>query len=409
MRWPTRQFESHFAGKFGSRWEALKRSLESSVNHIAWINSFADFSAIPAAFRTDWFATIEHSSGCTLAGRWHHEASDAKLPRPKAVPCSQSSSGDEQNLKSHYALDGASIFPVLALAPRRGQRVLDLCAAPGGKSLCLAGQLFNASSFSSDGGGADAAAAPSASSLLVANDCSAPRRARLRRVLAEFLPCQLLHEPHAAAVPIVGQTTGGADALAAAAVAAAGLGRDAVVVTGVDAARYSSSAPSWSAGEFDRILVDAPCSSERHFLRSLAAAAAAGPAKKQRVRGGGATWSVSLLERNAARQRSLLRNGARLLAVGGRLVYSTCSLADEENDGVVSALLGHERHGKGLVLVDALDGPLAEPSIAPLLAGVSRTECGALALPDESAFGPLYWAVIERRADSGRDGYGPLI
>jgi hypothetical protein len=65
---------------------------------------------------------------------------------------------------------------------------------------------------------------------------------------------------------------------------------------------------------------------------------------------------------------------------------------------VVTKLLQHKKHGVGLVLLDAVGGALSEPSIAPLLAGVSRTRCGALMLPDKSAFGPLYWAVIERRA-----------
>ena len=65
---------------------------------------------------------------------------------------------------------------------------------------------------------------------------------------------------------------------------------------------------------------------------------------------------------------------------------------------MVTKLLQHKKHGVGLVLLDAVGGALSEPSIAPLLAGVSRTRCGALMLPDKSAFGPLYWAVIERRA-----------
>ena len=80
------------------------------------------------------------------------------------------------------------------------------------------------------------------------------------------------------------------------------------------------------------------------------------------------------------------------------------NLADEENDGVINKLLNHKKHGVGLVLLDAVGGALAEPSIAPLLTGVSRTRCGALMLPDKSAFGPLYWAVLERRAPAFEDG-----
>ena len=73
---------------------------------------------------------------------------------------------------------------------------------------------------------------------------------------------------------------------------------------------------------------------------------------------------------------------------------------------MVAKLLGHRRHGAGLALVDALGGPLAEPSIAPLLTGVSRTRCGALMLPDRSRFGPLYWAVLERTRAAVDDGEG---
>jgi len=38
----------------------------------------------------------------------------------------------------YYLLDGASILPVLALNIKPGDKILDLCAAPGGKSLAMA-------------------------------------------------------------------------------------------------------------------------------------------------------------------------------------------------------------------------------------------------------------------------------
>ena len=143
-------------------------------------------------------------------------------------------------------------------------------------------------------------------------------------------------------------------------------------------------APTWSYLGFDRILVDAPCSSERHFLHDA----------------DGSMWSRARLKRDAELQGSILRNAVRLLAVGGRLVYATCSLAEEENDGVVKKLLAHKRHGSGLALVSPLTN-LEGSALAPLLSGMTRTKCGALMLPDECSFGPLYWAVIERRAPPG--------
>ena len=57
------------------------------------------------------------------------------------------------------------MLPALALAPQPGHRVLDACAAPGGKALALAAQILHA-------GGE-----------LIANDKSAKRRAGLERML----------------------------------------------------------------------------------------------------------------------------------------------------------------------------------------------------------------------------------
>jgi 16S rRNA (cytosine967-C5)-methyltransferase len=41
----------------------------------------------------------------------------------------------------------------------------------------------------------------------------------------------------------------------------------------------------------------------------------------------------------ATKQRAILEAGARLVKAGGRLVYATCSLLQEENEAVVDAFL----------------------------------------------------------------------
>lgn len=216
------------------------------------------------------------------------------------------------------------------------------------------------------------------STLLISNDRSKSRRARLRRVFDDFLPAALLREP--AQVP---RSVWLGDA------SSAMMPVRAVAVTGVDAALWGRTN---FAGGFDRILVDAPCSSERHFFLDKAA---------------GQVWTRARLKRDAELQSSILRNAVRLLAEGGRLVYATCSLAQEENDGVISKLLKHRRHGAGLVLGDALGVELQDASIARLLTGVERTSMGARMLPDRSRFGPLYWSVLERLSprsgESARD------
>ena len=383
------QFDNHFKAVFGNRWPALKSSLSLPVEHVAWSNPFAEAKR---PFDQVKWSTHSHGSGCALIAR---ALSDDGSPAASLEEMPDASPSGASGLVTHYALDGASPLPALALAPRAGHRVLDLCAAPGGKSLVLAGQMFASAFASSEDGdaeeetnnGAAAAAAattPSSSprTLLISNDRSGPRRARLRRVIEEFAPKSLLREPSDLPAPTWGLDNGKFDDKV-------GAGVGAIAVTGVDASAWGRgpAAPAWSAAGFDRILVDAPCSSERHFLH-----AAGGP---------DAVWSKARLKRDAALQGAILRNGVRLLKLGGRLVYSTCSLAEEENDNVVSKLLAHKRHGAGLSLVDALGGPLADQGIAELLKGCQRTSCGALMLPDRSRFGPLYWAVIERTGDGG--------
>ena len=78
---------------------------------------------------------------------------------------------------------------------------------------------------------------------------------------------------------------------------------------------------------FDRIFIDAPCSGTGTLGRN--------PEIKWRLR-------ESDLARFAEKQLQIARQAARLLAPGGKLVYATCSLEQEENEEVVRALLEEE-------------------------------------------------------------------
>ncbi len=79
------------------------------------------------------------------------------------------------------------------------------------------------------------------------------------------------------------------------------------------------------AGKIDRVLVDAPCTGLGTLRRN--------PDLKWRQ----APEDVTEL---AAKQRAILASAARLIKPGGRLVYATCSILDEENRDVVEAFLG---------------------------------------------------------------------
>lgn len=77
-------------------------------------------------------------------------------------------------------------------------------------------------------------------------------------------------------------------------------------------------------GYFDRVLIDAPCSGEGMFRKEEAAVT---------------DWSQETVEMCARRQAEILEQGAKLLRPGGRLVYSTCTFAPEENEMAIAAFL----------------------------------------------------------------------
>lgn len=206
---------------------------------------------------------------------------------------------------------GAQIAAGL-LGARPGMRILDACAAPGGKT----GHLLELLGESID---------------LTALDIDAERVGLIRENLARLRRSARL---------------------------AVGDARD----------------PStfWDGRPFDRILVDAPCSStgviRRHPDIRLLRRAADVPAF-------------------AATQLAILRSAAGMLAAGGRLLYSTCSVLPEENERVIERLVAEEPR---LALV-----PLPAPgSVAP--GAIART-AGLQLLPGaEAGTDGFYYACVEK-------------
>ena len=137
--------------------------------------------------------------------------------------------------------------------------------------------------------------------------------------------------------------------------------------------------------KFDLILVDAPCTGTGTFGRN--------PEIRHRLR-------PEDLARQAERQTAILASAFGALRVGGRLVYSTCSLEPEENDAVVAALLAAEPQARTLSLATAIDvlascGTLATTAAERLHA--SLTPEGALRLlPGVQPTDGFFVALIER-------------
>lgn len=97
-------------------------------------------------------------------------------------------------------------------------------------------------------------------------------------------------------------------------------GAENFAVTNMDAAGICRQFPE----TFDKILVDAPCSGEGMMKKHAAARD---------------EWSLENVKICAARQKEILKEACSALRPGGRLVYSTCTYAREENEDNVAWLL----------------------------------------------------------------------
>ncbi len=126
------------------------------------------------------------------------------------------------------------------------------------------------------------------------------------------------------------------------------------------------------AGKIDRVLVDAPCSGLGTLRRN--------PDVKWRQTPQG------LLELNA-KQIAILSGAARLVKAGGRLVYATCSLLDEENEAIVTQFLASNEDFSVVPMKDILAEQKIELEMQDFLK----------LLPQKHQTDGFFAAVLERK------------
>ncbi len=188
-----------------------------------------------------------------------------------------------------YVQNLASMAPAWVLAPAPGERVLDLAAAPGSKTLQMA--------------------------------------------------CRMHNEGEIAAVEVV---KGRFFKLRANLEAQGATNVRTFLQDGTRVWRYRPE-------HFDRVLLDAPCSTEGRFHLS-------DPASYT-------YWSPRKIKEMARKQRRLLFSAVQCLKPGGVLVYATCSFAPEENEAILDKTLrtfGDALHLEPL----GLDLPAMQPPLA---------------------------------------------
>lgn len=164
----------------------------------------------------------------------------------------------------YYIQEPSAMAPVPLLEAQPGERILDLCAAPGGKSTQIA-------------------AAMKGRGLLVSNEIH-PARAK---ILSENIERMGIRN---------------------------------ACVTNENPRHLAEVFPEY----FDKILVDAPCSGEGMFRKNEEACE---------------EWSPENVALCAARQDEILDCAAGMLRSGGRMVYSTCTFSEEEDEGSVERFL----------------------------------------------------------------------
>ena len=218
----------------------------------------------------------------------------------------------------YYLQEASAMAPVALLDPQPGERVCDLCAAPGGKTTQIAGRMMG-------------------EGFLLCNEINPKRSKILSRNIERMAVANAL-------------------------------------VTNEHPGNLAKRFPEG----FDKVLIDAPCSGEGMFRKEEAAVT---------------DWSLETVEMCARRQAEILHSGAQMVRPGGRLVYSTCTFAPEEDELAVAAFL--ESH------------PDFEPEIiaAPWFVPV---ENGGHRMWPHKLLGEGHFAAVLRKKGEAEAEYDPI-
>lgn len=281
-------FNQFYQDMYGERWPRLKEALLAAKKHVAIANPYSHYKFPEATLVVNGI-------------EFEHDIKEI-FPQPEKT---------HHGYLNYYLMDAASVLPVQSLDIQPHDKVVDLCAAPGGKSFLCALKLKG-------------------TGLLISNDRSAARRARIHRIFDDYIPKTEQKN---------------------------------ITITSYDATKWSL----YQKSMYDKVLLDAPCSSERHVLEDSKELA---------------LWAPGRTKAIAITQFAMLASALDIVKVGGTIVYSTCALSKLENDDIIAKLY-QKRPGRFELIRKEFS--FGEP-----------TEFGWQVLPDNSGWGPFYLAVVKR-------------
>lgn len=333
-------FDMTYSVQFGDLWPSIRVSLLSEQKYGALVNNFAARDHVSASLEQlnarDFVTEAITSWELESEGDQSASATPASWACSPNLRCFTFARGDvsrfsparlgSQGVLDYYLMDAASLLPVLALGLQPGDTVLDLCAAPGGKTLALL--------------------QTGCCRHLAANDLSTSRTGRLQNVLHSYVPQGV---------------------------------RDVVRVTSWDGRKWGE----LEGDTYDRVLVDVPCTTDRHSLHEEENNIFKRSRKKERQ-------MLPML------QMQLLAAGLLATKPGGYVVYSTCSLSHLQNEYVVQGsmeLLANQYSIK----IQVEDLTHFRNCFMETFYFFPSCQVGELVIPNLMAnFGPMYFCKMRR-------------
>ncbi|KAM4872139.1 5-cytosine rRNA methyltransferase NSUN4 isoform 2-T3 [Thomomys bottae] len=328
-----------YSVQFGPLWPSIRVSLLSEPKYGALVNNFADWGNVRTMLKQ--LSARDFVNEAISHQELAPESGHSTTPSPACSPnlqCFTFARGDvrrfpparpgSSGVLDYYLMDASSLLPVLALGLQPGDTVLDLCAAPGGKTLAL---LQTGCCRS-----------------VAANDLSTSRTGRLQEVLHSYVPREFREENR-------------------------------VRVTSWDGRKWGE----LEGDTYDRVLVDVPCTTDRHSLHNDENNIFQRSRKKERQ-------MLPML------QMQLLAAGLLATRPGGHVVYSTCSLSHLQNEYVVQGaieLLDNQYNIK----VQVEDMSHFQKLFMDTFYFFPSCQVGELVIPNLMAnFGPMYFCKMCR-------------
>ncbi|NWT35048.1 NSUN4 methyltransferase, partial [Cardinalis cardinalis] len=333
-------FDTSYSLHLGALWPSVRAGLLCEQKYGALLNNFAAADHVPEELEL-LYATDFISEALQKVQQWQRGAA-AEMSPPlcssisSKIKCYTFPRGDITRFRparpdglgllDYYLMDAASLLPVLALDVQPDDFVLDLCAAPGGKTLALLQTGF--------------------CGHLAANDVSISRTKRLYQILHSYVPKEV---------------------------------RDTVSVTSYDGRDWDQV----KRGTFHKVLVDVPCTTDRHSAMEE---------------------DNNIFHRRRTKERQmlpmlqlqLLMAGILAARPGGAVVYSTCSLSPLQNECVVERALDVAR-AQFNVSLHPEDLSHFRTLFQDTFSFFSECRLGELVLPHLTAnFGPMYFCKLRR-------------